>query len=63
MDHEVLLANGHTVHNPLRVVPNGAGSELTLTLFSLSDVSAQKFREDAAWVERDLTRLKTLLEA
>jgi hypothetical protein len=62
LDHDVVLPTGDTVHNPLRVVPNGAGSELTFALFRLPGVSAEKFAEDAQWVERDLIRLKTLLE-
>ena len=63
LDHDVTLPTGQKVHNPLRVVPNGEVSELTFVLFRLPDVSADKFEEDAKWVERDLIRLKGLLEA
>ena|SRR5882724_2904940 len=63
LDHDVQLPSGDTVHNPLRVVPNGGGSELTFTLFRLPGVSEQTFASDADWVERDLKRLKALLEA
>ncbi len=63
LDHQVLLPDGQAVHNPLRVVPNGSGSELSFVLFRLPGVSSEKFAADAAWVERDLTRLKALLEA
>jgi len=63
LDHDVVLPSGQSVHNPLRVVPNGAGSELTFALFRLPDVSPEKFAEDAQWVARDLERLKGLLEA
>lgn len=62
LDHDVELPSGDTVHNPLRVVPNGAGSELTFTLFRLPHVSEEKFLNDATWVEGDLKRLKALLE-
>ena len=62
LDHDVTLPDGQAVHNPLRVVPNGAGSELTFALFRLAGVSIEKFAEDAQWVERDLLRLKALLE-
>jgi len=62
LDHDVTLPSGDTVHNPLRVVPNGAGSELTFTLFRLPGVSQEKLAEDARWVERDLRRLKEHLE-
>jgi hypothetical protein len=63
LDHDVVLPSGETVHNPMRVVPNEAGSELTFSLFRLPGVSAQQFATDADWVERDLKRLKALLEA
>ena len=63
LDHDVQLPSGNTVHNPLRVVPNGAGSQLTFSLFRLPGVSEQTFASDADWVERDLKRLKALLEA
>jgi hypothetical protein len=63
LDHEVTLPSGDAVKNPLRVVANGGGSELTFTLFCLPGTSAERFAEDAAWVERDLKKLKALLEA
>ena len=31
-DHDVVLATGVTVHNPIRVVPNGSGSTVIFTL-------------------------------
>jgi hypothetical protein len=61
-DHTVTLANGDIVHNPLRVVANGAGSTVTFMLMRLPGVSPQKFNDDAAWVEKDLATLKRLLE-
>jgi hypothetical protein len=61
-DHIVTLANGSTVHNPLRVVPNGDGATVTFTLLRLPGVSLQKFNDDAAWVEKDLATLKRLLQ-
>jgi len=63
LDHDVRLPSGETVHNPLRVVPNGAGSELTFTLFRLPGVTEAIFARDADWVGRDLKRLKALLES
>lgn len=62
LDHDVVLESGTAIHNPLRVVPNGTGSEVTFTLFRQPGVSDQKFAEDAQWVEKDLQRLKRLLE-
>jgi hypothetical protein len=62
LDHDVVLPSGITVHNPMRVVPNGPGSTVIFTLLHLPDVSDAKFSEDAKWVEKDLTTLKELLE-
>lgn len=61
-DHDVTLSTGATVHNPIRVLPNGAGSSVIFTLMRLPGVSAQQFVQDAQAVERDLTTLKALLE-
>jgi hypothetical protein len=63
LDHYVTVAPGVVVYVPMRVVPNGSGSELQFTLFRQPDMMDQKFQEDAEWVLRDLTRLKTLLES
>lgn len=62
LDHDVVLESGATVHNPLRVVPNGAGSEVVFTLFRQPGASAEAFAKDAQAVERDLRTLKALLE-
>jgi hypothetical protein len=62
LDHEVTLPSGVKVHNPLRVFPNNDGSELVFTLYRRPDVSDQEFAEDAKAVEKDLAKLKTLLE-
>lgn len=61
-DHDVVLETGVTVHNPLRVLPNGTGSSVIFTLMRLPGVSEQQFNEDARTVEKDLTILKGLLE-
>jgi hypothetical protein len=62
LDHDVVLPSGETVHNPMRVVPNGAGSEVTFTLFRRPGVSDDEFRSDAAAVRKDLDTLKRVLE-
>jgi hypothetical protein len=62
LDHDVVLASGETIHNPMRVVPNAAGSEVIFTLLRQPGVSDEKFEEDARWVEKDLRILKGLLE-
>jgi hypothetical protein len=46
----------------MRVFPNNAGSELVFTQYRRPDVSDQEFAEDAKAAEKDLAKLKTLLE-
>jgi len=62
LDHDVTLPSGETVHNPMRVLPNGAGSEFVFTLFRRAGMSEAQLAEDRAAVERDLRTLKGLLE-
>jgi len=62
LDHSVQLPRGGSVYVPLRVVAQGDGCELVLTLFRLPGMSDQKFAADAAWVMRDLQAAKRLLE-
>jgi hypothetical protein len=46
----------------MRVFPNNDGSELVFTLYLRPDVSDQEFAEDAKSVDKDLAKLKILLE-
>lgn len=62
LDHDVVPESGPTVRNPMRVLANGDGSEVTFTLFRRPGVSAEKLDEDARWVEKDLRKLKSVLE-
>lgn len=62
MDHDVELDPGVVVHNPMRVVPNGDGSEFIFTLIRQPDMSDGQFAEDAGAVQKDLRTLKELLE-
>lgn len=62
LDHDVTLPSGVTVYNPLRVFPNDSGSELVFTLYRRPEMSDQSFAEDAGLVEKDLEKLKALLE-
>jgi len=62
LDHEVTLPTGVTVYNPMRVFPNNDKSELVFTLYRRPNMSDQEFAEDAKSVEKDLAKLKTLLE-
>jgi len=61
LDHDVTLPSGEVVTNPMRVLPNGDGSEVVFTLFR-RQMTAVMFADDAAAVLRDLQGLKDLLE-
>jgi hypothetical protein len=62
LDHTVILPDAEPVYVPMRVVVNGGGCEVMLTLFRSPEMSDQKFEEDVQWVKRDLAALKKLLE-
>ncbi len=62
MDHYVDTGNGPEVYVPLRVIANGDGAEILLTLFRQPGMSEPQFLADIDWVERDLVALKALLE-
>ncbi len=64
LDHWVTLADGTELVIPLRVVGNGDGAEVGLTLYRPPTMYEDAaFDRDAAAVARDLARLKALLEA
>jgi hypothetical protein len=63
LDHVVVAASGAENVNPMRVMTNGTGSEVTFTLFRGPGTTAAQFSADADWVSRDLQTLKALLEA
>ena len=63
MDHWVVVGAGATIYVPLRVVENGEGAQVALTLFRQPGMSEAAFAEDADAVRRDLARLKTLAES
>jgi hypothetical protein len=62
LDHTVVLPDGAEVYVPLRVLANGAGSEVVLTLYRQPEMDDAAFARDAGMVESDLARLKDLLE-
>ena len=55
--------DGQTLNNPMRVVPNGAGSLVTFTLFRQDGMSDADFERDAGMVESDLQALNRVVEA
>jgi hypothetical protein len=62
LDHWVYPKPGVEIYIPLRVIANGNGCELVLTLFRQPGMTDEKFAADAEWVMRDLGAAKVLLE-
>lgn len=62
LDHYLTPAGGETLYVPVRVVANGAGSEVLFTLFRLPGVSDEEYAADADLVRQDLSTLRKLLE-
>jgi hypothetical protein len=63
LDHWVSPPQAPEIYIPLRVIANGDGCELMLTVFRRPQMSDAAFAADAAWVMRDLATAKRLLEA
>lgn len=62
LDHEVLPPEAPPIHIPLRLIGNGDGCELQLTLLRQPEMDDATFERDAQWVQRDLGAIKALLE-
>jgi len=62
LDHDVLLPTGESVTNPLRVLPDGAGSEVVFTLRRRPGMSEEEWTADIAAVTADLESLRRALE-
>jgi hypothetical protein len=62
LDHYITPLRGPELLVPMRVVPNGYGSEVSITLFRGEGVTGQEFLSDEAAVRRDLENLKAILE-
>lgn len=60
-DHWVRLDDGRVVYVPLRVVANGDGCAVSLTLFRRPDMDDESFAADCDWVRRDLLELRRVL--
>ncbi|MBN9061746.1 MAG: polyketide cyclase [Rhizobiales bacterium 65-9] len=62
MDHWVEAGDGVEISVPLRVIANGDGCEVLITLFRLPLMDDAMFAADAAAMKRDLAALKSSLE-
>jgi len=63
LDHYVTLPTGVSFYNPLRVFPNGDGSECVFTLYRQSAMSDGEMDNDAEMIAADLQTLKRLMES
>jgi len=62
LDHWVLMKGKPEIYIPLRMVAHGEGTAVELMLFRQQDMTDADFDRDAGLVEKDLARLKALLE-
>ena len=62
LDHDVTLPSDEVIHNPMRVMPDGDGSEVEFVLRRRPEMSDEEFARDEGLVQADLTRLKHILE-
>lgn len=62
LDQYVSPSPGVEIFVPMRVVPNGGGSEVTFTLFQPPGMTDENFLKDIGLVEQDLKNLKNVME-
>jgi hypothetical protein len=63
LDHYLTPDVGAVVHVPMRVIADGDGSEVVLTVRRRPDMTDDEFKADGDAVAADLARLKRILEA
>jgi len=62
VDHEVTLPSGEVVYVPMRVIRNGDGCDVVLTVRRQPGMPDADFNRDSGLVQADLGRLKRVLE-
>ena len=63
LDHDVVLPDGTSSSNPLRVLADGAGSAVVFTLRRRPGATDEEFEADSAAITADLATLKRVVEA
>ena len=63
LDHHVVLPGLPEIYVPLRMIANGAGTDVVFTLFRQPSMDDAAFEHDAELVRKDLAALKRFLEA
>ena len=62
LDFTIALPSGEQIYIPMRLISNGAGCSLILSLFRFESVSDEDFKNYLDLIRSDLQRLKTRLE-
>jgi hypothetical protein len=62
LDHTITRHSGARIYVPMRLITNGNGCELLFTLFREPAMTDDHYNSDTAFVQRDLNRLRELLE-
>ena len=63
LDHAIFVPGEALLYTPMRVVPNGDGTELTFIFFQRDGMSDEQFASSLEWIMTDFLALKSLLEA
>jgi hypothetical protein len=63
LDHDVVLPDGTSVTNPLRVLADGDGAEVVFTARRRPAMTDEQWSADVAAISADLESLKGALEA
>ena len=63
LDHAVFEPGSVPLFMPMRVVPNGEGTELIFSFFQRDGMDDESFASTLEWIRTDLLTLKSLLEA
>lgn len=62
LDQTCILASGEEQFIPYRVVPNGTGAELMMSIFKGSTSTEEEYKEQIHWAEVELNNVKQILE-
>lgn len=62
LDHYIYPSPGVEIFVPMRVVPNGSGSEVIFTLLRRPEMTDDQFAEDQKLIAQDLSTLKKVME-
>ena len=61
LDYSLTLSSGEVYQYPLRVLPNGTGSEVVMTIWIASGTSHQDFLKYRQMVKEDLIAIKEFI--